>query len=104
MAEPTSGIKKIPKRFPNNRLLLLGIAARVIYMETTYDYAMFGIIGEDDNRWEFRWNGSHTVNVFLNGHEVDVFSYYDENGNPPTLEVVERLVGEYWEDEQLVVR
>ena len=34
------------------------------------------------------WNGSHTVNVYLHGTEVDVWSLYPSDGRKPTqLEV-----------------
>lgn len=33
------------------------------------------------------WNGSHTVNIFQNGKEIDVFTFgFNAHGIPPTFE------------------
>ena len=45
--------------------------------------------------WSFVWHGHHTINVLLDGVEIDCFSYYDDNGHPPTAEVVETLIQDY---------
>jgi hypothetical protein len=45
--------------------------------------------------WSFVWHGYHTINVLLDGVEIDCFSCYDDNGNYPTAAVVEALIQDY---------
>jgi hypothetical protein len=35
------------------------------------------VIRDDELDMEFVWHGGHTVNVFVQGREVDVFSFGD---------------------------
>ena len=62
-------------------------------MNTTHDIVTSTHLTVDT--WNFIWHGSHTINIFRWGTEVDCFSYYDKTGNPPDLAKVKELVTEY---------
>jgi hypothetical protein len=46
----------------------------------------------------FVWHGSHTVNIFLAGQEVDCFTLYPEGGRVPTADEVEAACDERLSD------
>jgi hypothetical protein len=53
---------------------------------------------------EYRWNGAHTVNIYQNGEEVDVFSFGDFAKNNETYEnfrdAVERHEADWTKDNE----
>lgn len=57
------------------------------------------IIRDEDTGLEFRWNGAHTVNIFANGEEIDMYSFGDFAKDTETFENFAASVQSHLQDE-----